>query len=94
MNEQPVMLWHPPMSDELLHEAYAAIRESLQKTDKGAVMNSLQNCSIALEHDPILGGHIKRNLFTEKMDIDCELPWMRKSTAIDDTDLSFILLHL
>lgn len=86
--------WHPPMPEDLMEQMYSAIRETLEQNDKGQAINSLQNCVIALQHDPLLSGHIRRNLFTEKMDINCELPWIRMSTALDDTDLSFILLHL
>jgi len=93
-NELMNTTWQPPMSEEAMQASYTAIQGMLQKNEKGAVMNTLQNCSIALEHDPILAGNIRRNLFTEKLDIRCPLPWTRRSTAIDDIDLSFILLHL
>ena len=86
--------WKPPMPDNQMEAAYAAIRASLEKNDKGTPFCSLQNFSIALQNDPILSGHIRRNLFTEKMDINCELPWIRTSTTFDDTDMSFLLLHM
>ncbi|MGN0745932.1 MAG: VapE domain-containing protein [Aristaeellaceae bacterium] len=82
------------MPEEHMEQAYSAIRNSLEHNDKGQVINSLQNYVIALQHDPVFGGHIRRNLFTEKIDVNCELPWIRTSSALDDTDLSFLLLHL
>ena len=86
--------WEPPMPEEQMEKAYSAIRNTLERNDKGQVISSLQNVVIALQHDPILSGHIRRNLFTEKMDINCELPWIRTGTTLDDTDLSFLMLHL
>ena len=86
--------WKPPLPDIQMEAAYATIRASLEKNDKGTPLCSLQNFSIALQNDPILSGHIRRNLFTEKMDINCELPWIRTSTTFDDTDMSFLLLHM
>ena len=86
--------WKPPMPEVQMEEAYSAIRNTLEHNDKGQVISSLQNVVIALQNDPILSGNIRRNLFTEKLDINCELPWIRTGTTLDDTDLSFLLLHL
>lgn len=93
-NESPVTNWEPPMSEKGLDESYAVIREALEKNNRGNVVNSLQNCVLALTHDPLLGGHIRRNLFNERLTIDCSLPWMRESSVISDTDLAFLQLHL
>ena len=86
--------WIPPMPEEQMEQAYSAICETLERNDKGQAINSLQNHNIALRNDPIFKGHIRRNLFTEKTDINCELPWIRLTTTLDDTDLSFLLLHM
>ena len=93
-NEPPVTNWEPPMSEKGLDESYAAIREALEKNNRGNVVNSLQNCVLALTHDPLLGGHIRRNLFNERLTIDSPLPWVRESSVISDTDLAFLQLHL
>ena len=93
-NESPVTNWEPPMSEKGLDESYAAIREALEKNNRGNVVNSLQNCVLALTHDPLLGGHIRRNLFNERLTIDSPLPWVRESSVISDTDLAFLQLHL
>ena len=93
-NESPVTNWEPPMSEKGLDESYAVIREALEKNNRGNVVNSLQNCVLALTHDPLLGGHIRRNLFNERLTIDCPLPWVRESSIISDTDLAFLQLHL
>lgn len=93
-NESPVTNREPPMSQEGLDASYAAIREALEKNNRGNVVNSLQNCVLALTRDPLLGGHIRRNLFNERLTIDCPLPWVRESSVISDTDLAFLQLHL
>ena len=93
-NESPVTNWEPSMSEKGLDESYAAIREALEKNNRGNVVNSLQNCVLALTHDPLLGGHIRRNLFNERLTIDCPLPWVRESSVISDTDPAFLQLHL
>lgn len=93
-NESPVTNWEPPMSEKGLDESYAAIREALEKNNRGNVVNSLQNCVLALTHDPLLGGHIRRNLFNERLTIEATLPWVRESSVISDTDLAFLQLHL
>ena len=93
-NESPVTNREPPMSQEGLDASYAAIREALEKNNRGNVVNSLQNCVLALARDPMLGGHIRRNLFNERLTIDCPLPWVRESSVISDTDLAFLQLHL
>ena len=51
-------------------------------------------CVLALTHDPLLGGHIRRNLFNERLTIEATLPWVRESSVISDTDLAFLQLHL
>ena len=57
-------------------------------------MDRANACVLALTHDPLLGGHIRRNLFNERLTIDCPLPWVRESSIISDTDLAFLQLHL
>ena len=94
MNELNNINWKPPMSDELLEQAYRLVLDTLERNEKGGIVNSLQNCVIALQYDPILGGHIRDNLFTERLILGEEMPWGRKGNAIDDDDLAFILLHL
>lgn len=86
--------WKPPMSEEYMEQAYSVIRNALEHNNKGQVVNSLQNCVTALQHDPVFSGHFRRNLFTEKIDVSCDLPWIRTASTLDDTDLSFLLLHL
>ena len=54
------------------------------------MVNSLQNCVLALTRDPLLGGHIRRNLFNERLTIEATLPWVRESSVISDTDLAFL----
>lgn len=70
-----------------------AIRESLEKTDKGGTANTILNCVTVYEQDPTFAGKISRNLLTETDDIIAPMPWPRVSTRFDDRDLPHVLLH-
>ena len=68
-NESPVTNWEPPMSEKGLDESYAVIREALEKNNRGNVVNSLQNCVLALTQEEYaqwksLGGEIHTALVT------------------------------
>lgn len=41
-----------PIPEEQLEEMRAAIREKLEKTNKGGTANSISNCQLILRHDP------------------------------------------
>lgn len=71
----------------------AAIRGTLEKTDKGGTANSIQNCLIVFENDPVFAGKISRNLLTETDDIIGDMPWQRTTTRYDDLDRPHVLLH-
>ena len=60
----------------------------------GATWSTPAKLRPALTHDPLLGGHIRRNLFNERLTIEATLPWVRESSVISDTDLAFLQLHL
>ena len=42
----------------------SVIRDSLIRTEKGSIANSIQNCKTALECDPVLKNSIRKNLLT------------------------------
>ena len=48
MTELNNITWKPPMSEELLEQAYGIVLEALEHNEKGGIVNSLQNCVIAL----------------------------------------------
>ena len=80
-------------SDEELEQMRASLRDSLEKTDKGGTANSIRNCVIVFENDPLFAGKIMRNLLTETDDMIGEFPWRRDTTRFDDQDLPHVLLH-
>ena len=69
-----------PIPEEQLEEMRAAIREKLEKTNKGCTANSISNCQLILRHDPIFKGKIRRNELTGCTDIVGEIPWQREGT--------------
>lgn len=64
----------------------------LQTNSKGAVMQSLGNCMVVFQNDPLLKGSIRRNSLTERVDIEKDLGWRRSDTAVTDTDLNYLRL--
>ena len=58
------------------------IRLMLQTNSKGAVMQSLGNCMLVFQNDPLLKGSIRRNSLTERIDIEKDLGWRRSDTAV------------
>lgn len=83
----------PPLSEEYLEQVRAAIRDTLEKTEKGGIASSIQNCVIVFENDPTFAGKISRNLLTETDDIIGSVSWQRSTTRFDDQDLPHVLLY-
>ena len=81
-----------PMTESQLDEIRAAIRDSLKKTEKGGSANTLQNCVVIMENDPLLKGAVRRNLLTGCVDIFGKMPWHRETTRLTDRDFPFIML--
>ena len=71
----------------------AMIRNLLEKTEKGGIANTIQNCVFVFENDPTFSGKISRNLLTETDDMIGDFPWRRNTTRFDDQDLPHVLLH-
>ena len=69
------------------------IRLMLQTNSKGAVMQSLGNCMLVFQNDPLLKGSIRRNSLTERIDIEKDLGWCRSDTAVTDTDINYLQLY-
>ena len=69
------------------------MRYCLEKTDKGTTANTIQNCTLVFDCDPLFSGKIMRNLLTATDDMIGEFPWKRDTTRFDDQDLPHVLLH-
>lgn len=71
-----------------------AIARSLDKNESGQVKQTINNCVIALENDPVLKGTIRFNELSEMIDIIGEVDWERNWSTMDDIDRSHILMRL
>lgn len=69
------------------------VRESLNLTQKGQVANTIRNCKIVFQHDPLLKGAVCYNLLTERKDIVRDLGWRRSTSVLTDTDMKYLLLY-
>ena len=72
----------------------SAIRDSLIRTEKGSIANSIQNCKTALECDPVLKNSIRKNLLTGQTDLVNPVYWHRSGNMLTDTDQKNIELRL
>ena len=70
------------------------VRESLDKTEKGFTRQTVENCTVAMEKDPLLSGAFCWNILTERPDIVKDLGWYREELGITDSDMSHLLLYL
>ena len=79
--------------DNLPEETLAEIervRELMEVSQKGQVMQTKKNCVLAFRADPILKGAFRRNELTGQKDIVKNLGWKRNGPALVDEDLSEI----
>ena len=82
------------LTEEQLEAMRETIRESLVRGENGKTANSIDNCVLVLENDPLFKGKIRRNLLTGCTDLPADMPWNRESTMLTDRDLPFIKYHL
>ena len=67
----------------------------LDTTEKGGVRNSIKNCLMVFQHDPLLSGAIAYNLLTDRTDIVKPIGYDRSpSSSMTDTDMKYIRLYL
>ena len=67
------------------------VSEMLTRNEKGKVNQSIDNCMLVLQNDPILSGAICHNDLTDKMEITKNLGWdMPKNSGIRDVDINQI----
>ena len=84
--------WNNLPEDQM--QKIGEVWESLDKTAKGGIRQTKNNCLRAIEQDPILSGAFRWNLLTERIDIVKDVGWKRDDTALTDSDLSHLLLYL
>ncbi len=77
----------PPQSIE-------EIKAGLETTEKGGVRQSIRNCLTVFQRDPLLSGAIAYNILTDRKDIIKPIGFQRESTALNDTDMKYLLLYL
>ena len=77
----------PPQSVE-------EIKEGLETTEKGGIRQSIRNCLTVFQRDPLLSGAIAYNILTDRKDIIKPIGFHRESTALNDTDMKYLLLYL
>ena len=67
----------------------------LATTEKGGVRNSIKNCLMVFQHDPLLSGVIAYNLLTDRTDVVKPIGYDRSPNAsMTDTDMKYIRLYL
>ena len=76
----------PPQSIE-------EIKAGLETTEKGGVRQSIRNCLTVFQRDPLLSGAIAYNILTDRKDIIKPIGFHRESTALNDTDMKYLLLY-
>ncbi|HBI61940.1 MAG TPA: virulence-associated protein E, partial [Lachnospiraceae bacterium] len=63
------------------------VLESLDRTQKGNVKSSIENCMTILYKDPVLRNAVCKNELTGKIDIVKPLFWKRNGSCITDVDM-------
>ena len=64
------------------------------RIEKGWIKQTIDNCMLAFQGDPMLRSSIRKNELTGKIDIIKELGWKRKNSSIVDTDIYQIQHYL
>ena len=67
------------------------IKAGLETTEKGGVRQSIRNCLTVFQRDPLLSGAIAYNILTDRKDIIKPIGFHRESTALNDTDMKYLL---
>ena len=81
--------------DSVLSYSVEDVQQMLSTDEKGSVYQSIDNCMIALQNDPVLSGAICHNDLTCKTDIIKNLGWDKpKGGGIRDVDVDQIDWYL
>ena len=83
-----------PMQEAPLPRSVEEVKAMLESTEKGGVRNSIRNCLTVFQNDPLLSGAIAYNILTDRKDIIKPIGVHRESTALNDTDMKYLLLYL
>lgn len=70
------------------------IRADLVRNDKGNTCQTISNCMLVFQRDPLLKGAIRKNELSGKIDIVGNLGWQRTSSSLTDTDVYQIHWYL
>ena len=83
------------------HERHAATPRALRKSRRGwklprkaVSVRAYGNCLTVFQRDPLLSGAIAYNILTDRKDIIKPIGFHRESTALNDTDMKYLLLYL
>ncbi|MBR3652356.1 MAG: hypothetical protein IKN60_00200 [Bacteroidales bacterium] len=80
----------PPESEN----PQSAVTNLLERTQRGEIRQSINNCVLILQNDPALKGVVQKNLLTGRIDITRPVWWTRSGTCLTDTDMNYIKLYL
>ena len=69
------------------------VRKLLTRTENGGIKNTIDNCIIILQQDPVLRGGICNNLLTERIDIVKDMGWKKDFPNINDTDYNYLIYY-
>ena len=70
-----------------------AIYERLHRNKDGTVSQTLPNCMMVLEEDPLFRDAIRFNVLSGRMAVTREMPWSRDGDSFTDDDLHNIFLY-
>ena len=70
------------------------IQADLARNDKGNSCQTINNCMLVFQRDPLLKGAIRKNELSGKIDIVGNLGWQRTSSSLTDTDVYQIHWYL
>lgn len=79
------------MAEEMTAEE---VRELLDVSKKGEVLNTPGNYKTVFLYDPLLRGAFSNNLLTDRIDIVKPLGWYREGSLVTDVDIQYLLLYL
>ena len=71
-----------------------AIKKKLELNTNGFVKQTIKNCVIVLEEDPLFKGKIRLNELSEMTDIVGDVSWDRSWMTMDDIDRAHIMMRL
>lgn len=71
----------------------AEVKEILEWNDNGKIKNTIGNCLVVFQHDPLLRNSIRYNLLTERVDVVKHLWWEKSVPSLTDTDVCYFMYY-